>query len=229
MAALLPALLAGTVLGVVASDGGVPVVVSPVVVVVAIAAVPVALLFRRRWLLLIAAVIGGVAIASRAQAVALPTGPGTVAAAIGEETWTVEGTVTDDPRPRGERQQVVLDQVTLARGDVLPRPAAGCIQLWLPRGLLVAAGDRLHIDSGLEQPEDFEGFAYRAYLGRQGIAAGVQVALQGQPQGAPFLAIILGEPPDQGRHPRGWDRLAAAADHGQRAEGAGGGGGAAHP
>lgn len=172
MAALLPALLAGTVLGVVASDGGVPVVVSPVVVVVAIAAVPVALLFRRRWLLLIAAVIGGVAIgASRAQAVALPTGPGTVAAAIGEETWTVEGTVTDDPRPRGERQQVVLDQVTLARGDVLPRPAAGRILLWLPRGLLVAAGDRLHIDSGLEQPEDFEGFAYRAYLGRQGIAA----------------------------------------------------------
>ena len=36
---------------------------------------------------------------------------------------------------------------------------------------MVAAGDRLQIRSSLEEPEDFDGFAYRAYLARQGVAA----------------------------------------------------------
>ena len=36
---------------------------------------------------------------------------------------------------------------------------------------VVGAGDRLRVTSSLEEPEDFEGFAYRAYLARQGVAA----------------------------------------------------------
>ncbi len=36
---------------------------------------------------------------------------------------------------------------------------------------MVEAGDRLRVTSSLEEPEDFEGFAYREYLARQGVAA----------------------------------------------------------
>ncbi|HEY8177341.1 MAG TPA: ComEC/Rec2 family competence protein, partial [Candidatus Limnocylindria bacterium] len=36
---------------------------------------------------------------------------------------------------------------------------------------VVEAGDRLRVTSTLEAPQDFDGFAYRAYLARQGVAA----------------------------------------------------------
>ncbi len=43
--------------------------------------------------------------------------------------------------------------------------------VWLPRGVDAGAGDRLLVISRIELAEDFDGFAYREYLARQGIAA----------------------------------------------------------
>src|SRR5204863_8767372 len=69
----------------------------------------------------------------------MPTGRGTVAAlATSTAELTILGTVLDDPRPRADRQQVVLVRV-----EADGRPALGRILAWLPRGVEVASGDRL--------------------------------------------------------------------------------------
>ena len=172
MAALLPALLAGAVLGVVAEDVGAPLVAQPMLGGLAFALAAVATAARARRPLVLAAFVAALSFGAwRGALVGLPGGPGSVQAAVGDESRTIEGTVTDDPRPHGERQQVVLDQVSLEDEGGAPQPAAGRVLLWLPRGLLVGAGDRLRFDSALEQPRVFDGFAYRAYLARQNIAA----------------------------------------------------------
>jgi competence protein ComEC len=169
---LLPAALAGAVAGIVAQDGGVAALGAPIIAPLALGAIVVGLLVRARPLLLIATFALAVAIGAwRGAAVALPNGPGSVAAFIGEDEYRLEGAVVDDPRPRGGRQQVVLDQVTLATEHQTSHAAAGRVLLWLPRGLLIGAGDRVRVESALEEPQDFEGFEYRAYLARQGIAA----------------------------------------------------------
>ncbi|HEX6655702.1 MAG TPA: ComEC/Rec2 family competence protein [Candidatus Limnocylindria bacterium] len=172
MASLLPALLAGVLLGVVAQDSGAQLAADPRWLLLALALAAVAARLRARRVLLVAAFAMAVGLGAwRGQAAALPAGPDSVQAAIGDLEWNIEATVADDPRPKGERQQVVLDEITLRRADEPSRPAAGRVLLWLPRGVLVAAGDRLHVEARLEAPQDFDGFAYRAYLARQGIAA----------------------------------------------------------
>jgi competence protein ComEC len=45
------------------------------------------------------------------------------------------------------------------------------VLVWLPRSSLLRAGDRLDLEARLEAARDFEGFAYGAYLARQGIGA----------------------------------------------------------
>jgi competence protein ComEC len=124
------------------------------------------------WLLrataLAAVLLLGTALGTfRASETALPTGAGTVSALAGsKDELSIRGTVIDDPRPREDRQQVVLENV--AAGG---RPVPGRILAWLPRSVEVATGDRVVFRARLEEPRDFDGFAYRAFLARQGIGA----------------------------------------------------------
>lgn len=107
----------------------------------------------------------------RGEAAALPTGPDSVSARVGETIWTVTGTILDDPRPRGERQQAVVGEIQLSDGRETPLPARGRLLVWLPRSAALQPGDRIRFDARLAEPRDFDGFAYRAYLARQGIGA----------------------------------------------------------
>ncbi len=139
-----------------------------------------------------AAIAFGVAVgAARGASSALPVGPGSLAAAVedraGQEV-ALRGTVTDDPRPREDRQQVVLDGIVIAGQDVRGRVAAS-----LPRAVEIRAGDTVALRARLEQPEDFDGFAYRAYLARQGIAATARA----------YDAVVA--------HPAGWSPAATLA------------------
>jgi competence protein ComEC len=171
-AALLPALLAGVVVGIVARDAQIGVVASPLVLVSGAVAAGLAAPLRWRWMLTAGLLLVGIGVGGwRGAAVALPTGSGSVAALVGDGSKTVLATAVDDPRPRGERQQLVVDEVAVSGSSGEPQPAAGRVLVWLPRGMAVGAGDRLRFESALEAPQDFDGFAYRAYLARQGVAA----------------------------------------------------------
>jgi competence protein ComEC len=168
---LLPAALAAVLLGIVARDAGWP-AVHLWVFCVALALACVGAWTRWRWAGLIGVAIVAFGVGHlRGSALALPAGPDSVAAHIDHGSQALEATVVDEPRPRGERQQVVVDQVTVTNEDGGSRPAAGRVLVWLPRGLLVGAGDRLRFEAALEAPQDFDGFAYRAYLARQGVTA----------------------------------------------------------
>ena len=93
-----------------------------------------------------------------------------VASLVDGEEHRVAGTVVDDPRPRADRLQVVLSDVVPSGGDS-SRPFADRLLVWMPRGLDVRAGARLEISARIELAEDFDGFAYREYLARQGVGA----------------------------------------------------------
>ena len=107
----------------------------------------------------------------RGAASTLPVGTGSLASEIGQTSRDLTGTLTDEPRPRGTRQQAVLDDVAIFEPDGPPRAVAGRLLVWLPRSITVAVGDRIRLESRLEEPRDFDGFAYREYLARQGISA----------------------------------------------------------
>jgi competence protein ComEC len=106
----------------------------------------------------------------RISGAALPAGADSVAAHIDGLQHAISGLAVEDPRPRGERQQVVLEDVVLADGDA-PLPVQGRLLAWLPRGVTVEAGARVAFEGALREPRDFDGFAYREYLARQGIGA----------------------------------------------------------
>jgi competence protein ComEC len=168
-AALLPAVLAGVMVGIVARDAAMP---GPVLLLVGVAMAGFAALLRWRWALTCGLLLVGVGVGGwRGATVALPSGAGSVAALVGEGSQTMQATAIDEPRPRGERQQVVVDDVAVIGSNGEPQPAAGRILVWLPRGLEVGAGDRLRFESAFEEPQDFDGFGYRTYLARQGVAA----------------------------------------------------------
>ena len=105
----------------------------------------------------------------------------------------LDGVVVDDPRPRADRVQLVL-------GDLeVDDPATGTsrrlddrLLVWLPRGFEIGSGDRIAISTEIGVPEDFEGFAYREYLARQGITGiarprGVEVVADP----SPGVAVVL--------------------------------------
>jgi len=171
-ALLLPSALAGLALGIVAG-GALTSMADPwTLILAAVASAAAGLLFRWRLPLVAGIAVAALALGAwRGAAVALPTGQGSVAAVVGSEERAFTGTAVDDPRPRGERQQVVIDRVALIGAGGGMTPLAGRILLWLPRSAVVEAGDRLRVTSSLEEPEDFEGFAYRDYLARQSVAA----------------------------------------------------------
>jgi competence protein ComEC len=128
----------------------------------------------------------------RGAAATLPRGPDSVADNVGQEL-TLVGSVIDEPRPRGDRQQLVIDNVA-ATGPEDPRRLKGRVLVWLPRGIAARAGDRISLMARLEEPRDFDGFAYRAYLARQGVGAiarayAANVQAGAADPGAPLRAV----------------------------------------
>jgi competence protein ComEC len=107
----------------------------------------------------------------RGEASAMPGGPDSVTAHIGPTSWRLAGNVVEDPRPRGDRQQAILDQLVVAADGFPAHAVRGRVLVWLPRSAPAEAGDRLALETRLEAARDFEGFAYRAYLARQGVGA----------------------------------------------------------
>jgi competence protein ComEC len=169
---LLPACLAGTAAGILLGDAG-------LLMGGAAAVLPAGggllvlggWLARRRVPVALGAAILAIQVGAwRASATALPVGPGSVAALIDGATHALSGTVAEEPRPRGERQQAVLDDLAAVDPDHL-QTLRGRVLVWMPRGVALRAGDRVEFDGELEEPRDFDGFAYREYLARQGIGA----------------------------------------------------------
>ena len=93
-----------------------------------------------------------------------------VAALVDGAEHRLVGTVADDPRPRADRLQLVLADLRVERHGSW-NPLADRLLVWLPRGIDARSGDRLRISAQIELAEDFDGFAYREHLARQGIGA----------------------------------------------------------
>jgi len=173
---LLPALSGGVALGIVladiGADGLIPAEVAGFGALVITAGVTRAGLGARVWVptataVAAAAMLGILAGGVRESQTALPTGDGTVSALLGTKgPLVVRGTVLDDPRPKADRQQVVLESV-----EAGGRQVEGRILVWIPRAIELATGDRILFRARLEEPQDFDGFGYRAYLARQGVGA----------------------------------------------------------
>ncbi|MGH2401522.1 MAG: ComEC/Rec2 family competence protein, partial [Candidatus Limnocylindria bacterium] len=124
--------------------------------------------------LLLAGVVlsfGGVG-AWRQQATdpARPTEQPPVASLVDGAEHDIVGTVMDDPRPREDRVQLVLGEL-LVEMEGLAVPLADRLLVWMPRGVPAGSGDRLRVRTEVELAEDFDGFAYREYLARQGVGA----------------------------------------------------------
>ncbi|HET8587505.1 MAG TPA: ComEC family competence protein, partial [Candidatus Limnocylindria bacterium] len=183
---VLPGLLAGCTIGILAADGRwlppttpIPLLLLALGTMLLARALPVA------WpAAIVAALTLGAAVGMwRAAASTLPTGPGSVAALVGSREWQVRGTLVEEPRPKGERSQLVLDGVSVSGGERRTwQSARGRLLVWLPRSAPLVAGDTIEFTARLEQPTDFDGFAYRAYLARQSIAA-IARAYEAKPLG----------------------------------------------
>ena len=93
-----------------------------------------------------------------------------VAALVDGAEHRLVGTVADDPRPRADRLQLVLTDLRVQR-DGGAHPLADRLLVWLPRGIDARSGDRVRFSAEVELAEDFDGFAYREHLARQGIGA----------------------------------------------------------
>jgi competence protein ComEC len=171
----LPAFSAGVALGIVLTDlGGAALL--PAELLVSALALAIGLVGVRSttpaWIprlgVLAALLVLGISAGTwRASQSTLPTGAGTVSALIGAKgEIAIRGSVLDDPRPKADRQQVVLEDI-----EADGRSVRGRILAWIPRGVEVSTGDRVAFRARLEQPQDFDGFGYRAFLARQGIGA----------------------------------------------------------
>src|SRR5439155_15659222 len=82
----------------------------------------------------------GLAIGSfRASDAAMPSGPRTVSGLAGmKNEVVVRATVLDDPRPKADQQQVVLENV-----EADGHPLRGRLLAWVPRAVEVGTGDRV--------------------------------------------------------------------------------------
>ena len=166
----LPALLGGVAAGILAADAVDP-PLAPILAAGAILAGSGAAAGRARATLAGLALLAVAVGAWRGQPPEpAGSGPASVAVLADGSEHQVVGTVVDDPRPRQDRLQLVLGELSVARdGDV--QQLADRLLVWLPRGIDAASGDRLRIGSSVELAEDFDGFAYHEYLARQGIGA----------------------------------------------------------
>jgi competence protein ComEC len=169
---VLPAALAGVAAGILGADLGI--VPSPMLTLLGgSAAIALGPAMGRGGSLVLLLGITALATAVgtwRQDAALAPPAVGTlvVAGLVDGSEHDLAGRIVDDPRPRADRLQLVLDEVLVAR-DGRPAPVADRLLVWLPRGIDARSGDRLRLRTRVELAEDFEGFAYREYLARQGI------------------------------------------------------------
>lgn len=190
----LPAALAGVAAGILVDDLGVA-PSSLALLVGASAAIGGGWLLggRAAWVAVLGVALAGAATGGWRHADTNPArlGPArSVMALVGGGEHRLMGTVVDDPRPRADRLQLVL-------GDLIVEDAGGLadrLLVWLPRGIDVRSGDRLRVTTRVELAEDFDGFAYREYLARQGIggiarARSAEVLPGGGGPGAAFAAV----------------------------------------
>src|SRR5438093_838883 len=170
---VLPGGLLGTIIGILAADGRQLV---PALVVGGVGLVAGALMLpagRRTAGLAALALAFGVALGGwRGAAIALPSGPGSVAALIGQGEMVLAGTVADDPKPSGASQQVTLTGLTVSRSGLVGGPLRGRILAQLPRTTPLAVGERVLLSAQVEAPQPFDDFDYPAFLARQGVGAG---------------------------------------------------------
>ena len=166
---VLPAVLGGVAAGILAAQW-IALVHLPVLGGIALMGIGLAL--RWRALLVIGIALAAFGLGSWRSQGADPVGAGarSVATLIDGDGHEVLGTVIDDPRPREDRLQLVLGDLATAN-DATVRSLRDKLLVWLPRGVDAAAGDRMLVTSRIELAEDFDGFAYREFLARQGIAA----------------------------------------------------------
>jgi competence protein ComEC len=167
-ALVLPAVLGGVAAGILAADSA----SLPVLPLLGGGGTMVAVGLTAGWR---SACLVGVALAAfglgawRGEASA-PDAATSVATLVDGRDHEVLGTVVDDPRPREDRVQLVLGDLAIARDGAAHR-LGDRLLVWLPRGVDAGAGDRLLVVSRVELAEDFDGFAYREYLERQGVGA----------------------------------------------------------
>jgi competence protein ComEC len=113
-----------------------------------------------------------------------------VAVLVDGEEHELVGRVVDDPRPREDRVQLVLGELVSVI-DGRPAALADRALVWMPRGIDARSGDRLRLRASVEPPEDFDGFAYREYLARQGVGAIVRPRSADVVEEATGLGAIL--------------------------------------
>lgn len=165
----LAAALVGVATGIVVADSFADVVTQPLLAGTGLALAGLGLR-RPRVVLLGVLLLGSGVGAWRAGASAAPSGAESVASLADAGELTLAGTIVDDPRPRGDRLQLVLGEVHGQRDGTVVR-FGDRLLVWLPRGLDARSGDRLRLISEVELADDFDGFAYHEYLSRQGIGA----------------------------------------------------------
>ncbi|HUF06129.1 MAG TPA: ComEC/Rec2 family competence protein, partial [Candidatus Binatia bacterium] len=176
---VLPATLAGVALGILAAD------VAPVPVGWALAAGAVLTSLSALGRVATGTVLGVAVIAvgvggwrgAPPATFAQPDRP-PLSVVVDGAAHEMTGTIVDDPRPRADRLELVIGDVRLERPDG-PVALADRLLVWLPRGIDARSGDRLRLTSRVDLPEDFDGFAYREYLERQGVG-GIARARSGE-------------------------------------------------
>ena len=190
---VLPALLGGVAVGVLGADHGWLPAPGPVTAI-AIGTLAVALALGGRggpFLLGGAVLLGTVAGGWRQAETTATVGP-SLSTLVGHGEQPLAGTVADDPRPRGDRLQLVLQDVRRADPSGAEGQAfAERLLVWLPRGPDLRSGSRALIRATVELPEDFEGFAYREYLERQGIGAIARARTGERMAGPDGLASVM--------------------------------------
>ncbi|MGH2489413.1 MAG: ComEC/Rec2 family competence protein, partial [Candidatus Limnocylindria bacterium] len=170
---LLPGLLAGVMTGIATADAGWLGAALIAIILGALASVAVLVMRASPWLatagvaavaLISGLVLGGV----RGSAAAPPGGPGSIDRLPADAAWPVSGVVADEPTPRGDALDVVLEELR-----VVGEPVAGRLLVRVPRAAEVMAGDRVALEVSIRPPDaaDPEGTAYRERLRRQGIGA----------------------------------------------------------
>lgn len=161
----LPAALGGVALGILAADA---IGLSPVAPVAAGGVLlAIAVVGRAGAIGLVAVTLLAAGIGCWRGAPVEATGDGATVAALADKAeHEISGTVTDDPRPREDRLQLIVGDVAADGRRMTDR-----LLVWLPRGFEAHSGDVMRLTSEVELAEDFDGFAYREYLARQGIGA----------------------------------------------------------
>lgn len=191
---LLPASLCGVATGILLTDLG----IGPGVAVAAMAGaggLAVGLIAGARgvFAIVLGVALLGMSVGTWRQELASEPPDGTeatVAQLVDGSEHDIVGVVADDPRPRADRLQLVLSELT-ATIDGQPVRMSDRLLVWLPRGIDATSGDRLIVRTRVELAEDFDGFAYREYLARQGVGgiARARSAQVANGEGGPSAAM----------------------------------------